>query len=49
MSAAIDEVDPYPDNITAVLNGIPGLRERVMERLARARAGESETVPLDEL
>lgn len=49
LSAAIDEVDPYGDNITAVLDGIPGLREMLMERLARARAGEIETIPLDEL
>jgi hypothetical protein len=49
LSAAIDEVDPYGDNITAVLDGIPGARERAMESLARARAGEIETIPLDEL
>lgn len=48
LSAAIDQVDPYGDNITAVLDGLPGLREMLMERLARARAGEIETIPLDE-
>jgi hypothetical protein len=47
LSAAIDQVDPFPDNIAAVLDGIPGLYERVMESLARGRAGE--TIPLDEL
>lgn len=49
LAAAIDEVDPYGDNITAVLEGIPGLREMLMERLARVRAGEVETISNDEL
>ena len=44
---AIDDADPEPRNIVALLDGIPGAYERAMENLASARLGE--TIPLDQL
>jgi hypothetical protein len=47
LSTAIDEADPDARNIVAILDGIPGAYEHVMQNLDRARAGE--TISLDEL
>jgi hypothetical protein len=47
LSTAIDEADPDAKNIVALLDAIPGARERAELGLQQARAGE--TVPLDEL
>jgi hypothetical protein len=44
---AIDDADPEPHNVVALLDGIPGAYERAMENLASARLGE--TIPLDQL
>jgi hypothetical protein len=44
---AIDDADPEPRNVVALLDGIPGAYERAMENLASARLGE--TIPLDQL
>jgi hypothetical protein len=42
---AIDDADPEPRDVVALLDGIPGAYERAMENLASARRGE--TIPLD--
>lgn len=47
LSSAIDEADPDPDNVVAVLDGIVGARERA--ELGRAQAAEGDTISLDEL
>jgi hypothetical protein len=44
---AIDDADPDPRNVVALLDGIPGAYERAMDNLASARLGE--TIPLDQL
>jgi hypothetical protein len=44
---AIDDADPEPRDVVALLDGIPGVYERAMENLAGARRGE--TIPLDQL
>jgi hypothetical protein len=45
--AAIDEADPEPRHVAALLDGIPGAWERAMDNLASGRQGE--TIPLDQL
>jgi hypothetical protein len=45
--AAIDEADPEPRHVAALLDGIPGAWERAMDNLASAREGE--TIPLGQL
>jgi enoyl reductase-like protein len=45
-SSALDEADPDPRMITALLDGIPGAFEEVQLSLKQVREGK--TVPLDE-
>ena len=47
MSAAIEDADPGPRRIAAVLDGIPDAYERAQGNLERARAGA--TTARDEL
>lgn len=47
LSAAIDEVDPDPDDVVRLLDGIAGAWERA--RLGRRQAASGDTVDLDEL
>ena len=47
LSAALDDVDPDPEHVTELLDGIPGAYERAQLGLAQARAGD--TIPLDDL
>lgn len=47
LSTAIDEADPDPDNVMAVLDGIDGAFERA--ELGRRQAAAGETVPLEDL
>jgi hypothetical protein len=47
LSIAIEEADPDPHNIAALLDGIPGAYEHAQLGLSQAREGR--TVPLDEL
>ncbi len=47
LSTAIDEADPDPENVVAVLDGIDGAFERA--QLGRRQAASGETVALDEL
>ncbi|MGH3443518.1 MAG: hypothetical protein ACRDUY_16035 [Nitriliruptorales bacterium] len=47
LSTAIDEADPDPENVVAVLDGIDGAFERAA--LGRRQAAAGETIPLDEL
>lgn len=47
LSSALDEADPDPRTITALLDGIPGAYERAQLGLAQIAAGEG--IPLDEL
>lgn len=47
LSTAIDEADPDPDNVVAVLEGIDGAFERA--QLGRRQAASGETMPLDDL
>jgi hypothetical protein len=47
LSSAIDDADPDPDNVVAVLDGIPQAWDRAQEGLEQARAGE--TVSLEDL
>jgi hypothetical protein len=47
LSTALDEADPDPRNVTALLDGIPGAFERAEAALAQIRAGEG--TPLSEL
>jgi predicted transcriptional regulator len=47
LSSALDEADPDPRTVTALLDGIPGAYERVQLGLRQAKEGK--TVPLDEL
>ena len=47
LSSALDEADPDPRTITALLDGIPGAYERA--QLGLRQGEEGKTVPLDEL
>ena len=47
LSSALDEADPDPRPITALLAGIPGAYEDALLGLKQAEAGE--TITLDEL
>jgi hypothetical protein len=47
LSTALDEADPDPRNVTALLDGIPGAFERAELGLAQVRRGEG--MPLGEL
>ena len=47
LSSALDQTDPDPAHIAALLDGIPGLHERV--QLAREQAREGDVIPLGEL
>jgi hypothetical protein len=47
LSSAIDDADPDPATVTALLDGIDGAYERAQLGLQQAIAGE--TVPLNEL
>jgi hypothetical protein len=47
LSSAIDEADPDPGNVVALLDGIDGAYERAQLGLRQAAAGE--TVALDDL
>jgi hypothetical protein len=47
LSSAIDEADPDPDNVVALLDGIDGAYERAQLGLREAAAGD--TVALDDL
>jgi len=47
LSSALDEADPDPRTITALLDGIPGAYERAQLGLRQAKEGKA--IPLDEL
>lgn len=47
LSTALDEADPDPENVVAVLDGIDGALERA--ELGRRQAASGDTTPLDEL
>jgi hypothetical protein len=47
LSSALDQADPEPAHIAALLDGIPGLHERI--GLAREQARTGDAIPLDEL
>lgn len=47
LSSAIEDADPDPDNVAALLDGIDGAFERA--RLGRRQASAGETIPLDQL
>ncbi len=47
LSSAIDDADPDPRNVAALLDGIDGAYERAQQGLRQSAAGK--TVPLDEL
>ncbi len=47
LSMALDEADPDPRTITALLDGIPGAYERA--QLGLKQVAEGKTVPLDVL
>jgi hypothetical protein len=47
LSMAIEDADPDPRNIAALLDGIPGAYEQAQLGLRQAREGR--TLPLDEL
>ena len=47
LSTALDEADPDPRNVTALLDGIPGAFESAELGVAQVRAGEG--TGLDEL
>jgi len=47
LSTAIDEADPDPRDVTALLDSIPGAWERAQEGLADALAGRG--TPLEDL
>jgi hypothetical protein len=47
LSMAIEDADPDPRGIAALLDGIPGAYERAQLGLRQAREGR--TLPLDEL
>ncbi len=47
LSSALDEADPDPRDVTALLDGIDGAWERAQEGLADAKAGR--IIPLEDL
>jgi hypothetical protein len=47
LTTALDDADPDPRNVTALLDGIPGAFERAELGLAQVRAGEGK--PLGKL
>jgi hypothetical protein len=47
LSSAIDDLDPDPANVAALLDGIDGAWERAQLGVAQAAAGD--TISLDEL
>ncbi len=47
LSSAIDDADPDPDNVVAVLDGIDGAWERTQQGIDQARSGD--TVALEDL
>jgi hypothetical protein len=47
LSSALDEADPDPRTVTALLDGIPGAYERAQVGLRQGKEGK--TVPLDDL
>jgi uncharacterized ParB-like nuclease family protein len=47
LAAALEETDGDPQHVVALLDGLPGARERAQLGLEQAEAGE--TIPLDEL
>lgn len=47
LSTAIDQADPDPDNVVAVLDGIEGAFERA--QLGRQQAASGDTISLDAL
>ena len=47
LSTAIDDADPDPHDVTALLDSIPGAWERMQEGLADAAAGRF--IPLEDL
>ncbi len=47
LSSALDEADPDPRTITALLDGIPGAYESA--QLGLQQVTEGKTIPLDEL
>lgn len=47
LSSAIDDADPDPRNVVAVLDGIDGAWDRVQLGAEQARSGQ--TIPLDAL
>jgi hypothetical protein len=47
LSSALDDADPDPLTITALLDGIPGAFEEAQLGLQQGREGK--TIPLDEL
>jgi hypothetical protein len=47
LSSALDEADPDPRTITALLDGIPGAYERAQRGLREVAEGK--TIPLDAL
>jgi predicted transcriptional regulator len=47
LSSALDNADPEPEHIVALLDAIPRAYERAQEGIAQARRGEG--VPLDRL
>lgn len=47
LSSALDDTDPDPTNVVALLDGIHGAYERAQLGLRQAASGE--TIPLDEL
>jgi len=47
LSTALDEAEPDPDSVVALLDSIPGAFDRAREGLREIRAGKE--IPLDEL
>lgn len=47
LSTALDRADPDPDQVTALLDGIPGAWERIHEAEEQIRRGEG--IPLDDI
>lgn len=47
LSSAIDDADPAPENVTALLDGIDGAYERA--QVGRRQASSGEAIPLDDL
>jgi hypothetical protein len=47
LASALDEADPEPRNLVALLDGIPGAFERAQTGLRQAKSGQ--TIALDEL